>query len=131
MEIYTIILFFFVIGVIVFALIKRNSILDIEKGRKAIFTEYCCGAINGARAKFLRLSIYRGFIVIGYARSIVIQANEIKSVSIGRYFMTKGLEIEHTRSDLPSIFLFLDDLQAAKELIERVIEPNHSHELTS
>jgi hypothetical protein len=68
MAIFNTALFLFIIAIIIYAVIKKNSKLPIEKGHRPLFTEFCCGAFDGYRAKFLRFSIYQEFIVIGYAR---------------------------------------------------------------
>ncbi len=121
MEFFNLVLLLFIAGTIVYTLRKRKSKLEIEKGLNPLFTEYCCGAFDGYRAKFLRLSVYNDFLVIGYSRSIVIKAKEIKSVSFEKYFGAKGLKVGHNRSDLPNILLFLKNNLKAKQIIQGVV----------
>jgi hypothetical protein len=97
-------------GLSVFAYIyfggRRRT--DEERGLRPVYTEQCGGRFDGwgLTTPFVRLAIYDHFLVVAYGSTRhLLWSGDIKGVSMKWYPLSKSLQINHSRTDLPQSFV--------------------------
>ena len=98
--------------------------LPIEQNKELIHGERC-GGLAGAgmrfKGPFVRLAIYKDFLVLGHLQSVVLNFSEIESVESGGMWGT-ALCINHTRKNLGAIQLSVSNHERLKALLTHLIE---------
>ena len=116
-----------IFGFLLFIAVKAHNRLDIEAGKTALYTSTAGGQIGWTRYRgpFISLRIYDEFIVIGYAKTIVLRFGEIDRVEIKKWMglVSAGIQLIHHKSDAPSrIIIGTTNPAHAKEIIDTKLQ---------
>ncbi len=97
----------FMIGIMIL-IIKRNGRLDIEKDKQPLHIENCGGffGLFNYPLILVRFAIYDDFLVISYARKILLPFADIDKVEIEKRRFNYGVQIVHQRKDIPK-YIFI------------------------
>ena len=98
--------------------------LPIEQNEELIYSERCGGLAGGGvrfKGPFVRLSIYKEFLVLSHLQNVVLKFSEIKSVVSGGLLGT-ALCINHTKKHLGPIQLSVVNHKQLKTLLTGLIE---------
>lgn len=110
-----------VIGVFIYVIKTRNSLLDIEKNLTPLYIEDCGGRFNNYNltVPFVRVKIYKDFIIISYTKKILLKYTDIKKIEVKRHIISKGVHIYHNKNDIPkNIIIWAANCEKLKNIIE-------------
>jgi len=129
----------FFLSVYFYLIYKRNSLLDVEKGKNIIHNEYCGAHFDNSGIFDIfhnnmittRLTVYDEYIVISYRKKIVLNYDDIDlmvcegSIPQDPYkpaYHWKRLTIKHKRNDVSRIIkLYVNNCEEVKSIIENQI----------
>jgi len=118
LEIFLILLIFFVLGLFVFTYLKSQSLHPLEKGLNPLYTTVCTVYLDGLKKPFTRFTIYNDFLVVSSWKKIILRFDEIKDATQEKIYFFKCLTINHKNKSLPSISLLIKDFEGPQKLIE-------------
>ena len=118
LEIFSILLILFVLGLFVFTYFKSQSLHPLEKGLNPLYTTVCSVYLDSFKMIFTRFTIYDDFLVVSSWKKIILRFDEIKGVTQEKIFFQKCLTINHNNKSLPSISLLIRDFDGPKNIIE-------------
>lgn len=108
------------VGVLVWAATASNRRIEIERDAEHHYTERCAGlAGNGVRYKgpFVRLSIYREFLVLSHLQTYVLPFDRIDSVEVESGLVGKGLRIVHSKAGVGAVRLSVANPEKVRDLL--------------
>jgi hypothetical protein len=116
-------MFTIVVGAFAVLVIFSHQKLDIEEGKKPLYSSTSGGDIGGIgyTGPFISLRIYDEFIVIGCGKKMVLQYEEIISVEIKLWLglTPYRIQINHTNPNVPkTILIAVGNPAEAKAIID-------------
>ena len=113
-----------VFSLLIYVVWASTRSLPIEQNKELIYSERCGGLAGGGirfKGPFVRLSIYKEFLVLSHLQSIVVKFSEIESVESGGLWGT-AVCINHNKKYLGPIQLSVVNHERLKTLLEGLIE---------
>ena len=116
-------IFTIVVGAFAALIIFSHQKLDIEEGKKPLYTSTNGGQIGIVHYKgpFISLRIYDEFVVLGYGKKVVLHYDEIISIEIKQWrgFALNQIQINHSNPNVPkTIIIGTTNAAEAKALID-------------
>lgn len=86
---------------------NRGHILEIEKGESPVVQISCGGIFNmiSYTYPFVKLQLYKDFLVIGYEGRIALRYEEIECMSLYKILLITYIKIVHHKEGLPANIL--------------------------
>lgn len=113
-------------------IICRDRKADIENEDLQLYTEVCAARIGPRNwsIPFVRLTLYPAFVVVSYARKIILPYDTIDKIAIERYILGRGVRIYHHQlntperliiwsSDIDGLYAKLSELVASSDSARR------------
>lgn len=91
----------FVVGLFVFIIRRANQRVAKETGRTPSYKVTSSGQIGWLRYGFVQMRMYEDFLVISYAKHIVLLYDEIDAIVLGGTIFRRGITIKHHCPGVP------------------------------
>lgn len=106
----------------------RDRKASVEQGLEPVH-ECNCGARVGDvnwSIPFVRLALYRSFMVISYAKKIVVSYDAIERLFVDRYILNKGLRVVHHDCAIPEyLMIWSTDVENLQKTLAALVR-SHS-----